>query len=62
MALTNGSEKTLGNELDLIAEYDYTEDVSTQLYLAWFWPGDAYSDTTGKEDAYEVRGEIIVSF
>jgi hypothetical protein len=62
MALTNGDEKTLGNELDLIAEYDYTEDVSTQLYLAWFWPGDAYSDTTGKEDAYEVRGEIIVSF
>lgn len=61
-ALTNGDGKTLGNELDLIAEYDYTEDVSTQLYLAWFWPGDAYSDTTGKEDAYEVRGEIIVSF
>lgn len=62
MALTNGDGKTLGNELDVIAEYDYTEDVSTQLYLAWFWPGDAYSDTTGKEDAYEVRGEIIVSF
>jgi hypothetical protein len=62
MALTNGSDKTLGDELDLIAEYDYTEDVSTQLYLAWFFPGDAYSGTTTKDDAYEIRGEIIVSF
>lgn len=61
MAATNGTDKTLGNELDLIAEYDYTEDVSTQLYLAWFWPGDAY-DSPADDDAYEIRGEIIVSF
>lgn len=61
MAVTNGTDKTLGNELDIIAEYDYTEDVSTQLYLAWFWAGDAYSSPTD-DDAYEVRGEIIVSF
>ena len=61
MAMTNGSKKTLGNELDLIAEYDYTEDVSTQLYLAWFWAGDAYS-SPAEDDAYEIRGEIIVSF
>lgn len=61
-AVTNGTETTLGNEVDVIAEYDYTEDVSTQLYLAWFWPGDAYDGTTGEDDAYEVRGEIIVSF
>lgn len=61
MAMTNGKKKTLGNEVDLIAEYDYTEDVSTQLYLAWFFPGDAYSKPN-KDDAYEVRGEVIVSF
>lgn len=61
-AVTNGADTTLGNEVDLIAEYDYTEDVSTQLYLAWFWPGDAYDGTAGEDDAYEVRGEIIVSF
>lgn len=61
-ALTNGTDTGLGNEVDVIAEYDYTEDVSTQLYLAWFWPGDAYDDMGAEDDAYEVRGEIIVSF
>ena len=60
-AVTNGTDKALGNEVDVIAEYDYTEDVSTQLYLAWFWPGDAYS-APADDDAYEIRGEIIVSF
>lgn len=60
-ATTNGTDSTLGDELDVIAEYDYTEDVSTQLYLAWFFPGDAYS-SPADDDAYEIRGEIVVSF
>lgn len=59
---TNGTDKALGQELDVIAEYDYTEDVSTQLYLAYFWPGDAYDGTAADDDVYEIRGEIIVSF
>lgn len=58
-ALTNGSDDNLGDEIDLVAEYDYTEDVSTQLYVALFFPGDAYSvDDT----AVEIRGEILVNF
>jgi len=60
-ALTNGTDDALGDELDIIANYDYTQDVSTQLYLAWFMPGDAYS-SPNDDDAYEIRGEIVVSF
>ncbi len=57
--LTNGGDNDLGNEFDVVAEYDYTEDVSTQLYLAWFLPGAAY---TPDDTAFEIRGEILVSF
>ena len=58
-ALTNGLDDNLGDEIDFVAEYDYSEDVSTQVYVALFFPGDAYSiDDT----ALEVRGEILVSF
>ncbi len=33
----------LGSELDLDITYDYTEDVTFTLGLAWFFPGDVYS-------------------
>ena len=56
---TNGSDSDLGNEIDVVAGYDYTEDVSTQLYLAWFLPGSAYEPD---DTAFEIRGEILVSF
>jgi hypothetical protein len=56
---TNGTSDDLGDELDIVAEYDYTEDVSTQLYLAWYVPGSAY---TPDDTAFEIRGEILVSF
>ncbi|MDP3980912.1 MAG: alginate export family protein [Chlamydiota bacterium] len=59
LASTNGTDKSLGDEIDVIATYDYTEDVSTQLYLAWFLPGAAYSDD---DTQFEIRGEILVSF
>ena len=58
-ALTTGNSNDLGNEIDVVAEYDYTEDVSTQLYVAWFLPGEAY---TPDDAAFEIRGEILVSF
>ncbi|MBI1871519.1 MAG: alginate export family protein [Chlamydiae bacterium] len=58
-ALTTGNDESLGDEFDLMAAYDYTEDVSTQLYLAWFLPGSAY---TPDDTAFEIRGEILVSF
>ncbi len=32
----------LGTELDVNVTYDYTEDVTFSLGLAWFFPGDVY--------------------
>ncbi len=64
-AMTSGSDKNLGMELDLIGEYDYTEDVSTQLVFAWFKPGKAYDLPSNEEDpkdVLEIRGEIQISF
>ncbi len=60
-SMTNGTDKTLGNEIDLVASYKYTEDVATQLYAGWFMPGDAYS-SPGDDGAFEIRGEIVVNF
>ena len=34
----------LGTELDVNVTYDYTEDVTFSLGLAWFFPGDVYGD------------------
>ncbi len=63
MAMTDGQDKDLGMELDIILEYDYTEDVSTQFVTAWFKPGDAYeTDTFSPDDVFEARVECIVSF
>ena len=59
LAVTTGADSNLGDEFDVVATYDYTEDVSTQLYLAWFLPGAAYDQD---DTQFEIRGEILVSF
>ncbi len=64
-AMTNGSDKDLGMELDLILEYDYTEDVSVQLVGAWFKPGKAYEvpgNNNSPDDVFELRAELRISF
>lgn len=64
-APTNGEEKGLGMELDVILEYDYTEDVAAQLVAAWFKPGDAYNfpaNDNSPDDVVEVRAELRISF
>ncbi len=64
-AMTNGSDKYLGMELDVILEYDYTEDVSAQLIAAWFKPGDAYEvpgNENDPDDVFELRAELRISF
>lgn len=64
-ALTNGEDKDLGMELDLIFEYAYTEDVALQGLVGWFKPGDAYNmpgNDEDPDDVFEARAEIIVSF
>ena len=61
-SMTNGTDKTLGNEIDLVASYKYTDDVATQLYAGWFMPGEAYNNSPGDDTAFEIRGEIVVNF
>lgn len=64
-AMTNGDDKSLGMELDLVLEYDYTEDVNTQFVAAWFKPGDAYEvagNDNSPDDVFELRAEMRISF
>lgn len=37
----------LGSEIDVNVTYDYTEDVTFSLGLAWFMPGAVYDDALG---------------
>ena len=59
-----GFDKTLGfvgQELDLSANWDYTEDVSFGLLAGFFVPGDVYYD--GKDNtAKDLVGTVKVSF
>jgi len=58
-ALKSNSE--IGDELDLLLTYDYTEDVSFGLLTGWFFPGKAFP--VGQDDtATDVVGSMKVVF
>lgn len=58
-ALTTSDE--IGDELDLLLTYDYTEDVSFGLLTGWFFPGRLFP--TGQDDtAADVVGSMKVVF
>lgn len=51
----------IGQEIDLQANWDYTEDVSFGLLAGWFFPGEVYY--AGFDDiATDVVGSVKVSF
>ena len=51
----------VGHEVDLQANWDYTEDVSFGLLAGWFIPGEVY--TGGSDDiATDLVGSVKVSF
>lgn len=51
----------IGDELDMFAVYDYTEDVQMKLSAAAFLPGSFF--TSANDDvAYSVRGSVAVLF
>ncbi len=59
----------VGTELDLGATWDYTEDVSFNLVMGYFMPGEVYSVrdertnvTSGKATATDVVASVKVSF
>jgi len=58
---TNTNKKTVGNEIDVYAVYDYTEDVQLKLNGAWFMPGKVFAEANDNS-AYSVRGGLVVNF
>ncbi|MEA3437538.1 MAG: alginate export family protein [Thermodesulfobacteriota bacterium] len=58
---TTSNDDEAGTELDLTAQYAYTEDVSMGLNLAWFWPGDYYVGGND-ETAMQAMLEMGVKF
>lgn len=40
----NGMDKDLGREVDLVIGYQEIKNLNTELIVAYFWPGDAFSD------------------
>jgi hypothetical protein len=56
---TNG-KKELGNEVDLTATYDYTEDVQIGLTAGWLMAGKGIE--TDVRDAQQLIGSMKVTF
>lgn len=55
------SETDVGDELDVYAVYDYTEDVQFKVVGAWFMPGDFFT-SANDESAYSIRGGLSLIF
>ncbi len=51
----------VGQEIDLQANWDYTEDVSFNLLAGWFVPGTVYDKNTN-DIATDLVGSVKVSF
>jgi hypothetical protein len=51
----------IGDEIDLLATYNYTEDVTFSLMADWFIPGDLYSKPNDAT-ATQVISRVLVSF
>lgn len=54
--VASNTEKEVGNEIDIEATYDYTEDVSFNVLAGWFIPGDYYR--VGKD---KVATDLVTS-
>jgi hypothetical protein len=57
----NNENDEIGDEVDIVLTYDYTEDVQFGLLAAWFFPGDYFPG--GQDDtASDIVGSMKVSF
>jgi len=59
-ATNRRTKKFIGSEIDLIMQWDYTEDVTFGLLGAWFIPGTLYPDDDN--GAVELVGNVKLSF
>jgi hypothetical protein len=60
IAMTN-TRKDVGDEVDIMFTYDYTEDVQFDVLLGWFMPGDLYP-TSMDATATELMASVSVDF
>ena len=61
----NKSKGFVGQEIDLTANWEYTEDVSFNLLAGWFVPGNVYDNYRGNKTnnvATDLVGSVSVSF
>ncbi|EKD27448.1 MAG: hypothetical protein ACD_79C00719G0004 [uncultured bacterium] len=58
---TNGTNKDLGQEIDLKATFLHSEFFQSSIFAGWFERGEAYSNTDNTK-TFEIKGEIIVNF
>ncbi|MDP8229941.1 MAG: alginate export family protein [Candidatus Gorgyraea atricola] len=61
-------DKDLGDEVDIVLDYAYTEDVTMSLATGWFIPGAAFDNSldsatpTNNDTATEVIASVAVAF
>jgi len=60
-AKTGQDTKDIGNELDLLLTYDYSEDLSFNLLAAYFMPGSYWTDDQN-DKALDVVGSMKLTF
>lgn len=56
------NKRFAGQEIDLKAVYDYTEDVQFALMGGWFIPGESFDKDVNNNLASEVIGSMKVTF
>jgi len=60
--VAGGEHRHLGNEVNVVLGYEWSEACRLQLYAGHFMPGDAYDGQPGDETASEIRAEAVVGF
>lgn len=60
-SVTSGTSKHLGQELDIQAVYNNSENWTSRLFAGWFEPGNALNPGEDSK-TFEIRGEIVVNF
>jgi len=67
---TNGQNKDIGHEFDLIHDAHLLDNLTSQIYAAWFLPGHAYGNnpdspfpgTGWNKIAFQFRWQILYTF
>ena len=60
--ITNGNDTQLGSEINFSADIKSGSGIYSTLLAGWYNPGEAYEESSGDENVFEIRGEIVVSF